>query len=584
MQTRFQKFFNSVIIALSVTFALTVVSYAQPESSPDKTAASPPVATANGSTEAELSSEHSGMRRLDETVTTEVAPDSDAVSESRAMVSDEEGQDEAMETEESSDVEIGDHTVPEGNSVSEVVSFFGDSVLEGESRGGVVSIVGNTTVRGSAGGEAVAILGNTTVGTNALVQGEAVAVMGDIYIDGKVEGEVVAVIGSVTLGPNAVVDGEVVVIGGQLHRDAGAVVHGNVQELNFLGDGHHVQSLRAWFHECLLWGRPLAFNNDVRWAWYIAIAVFGFYVFLALLFPRGIDKCIATLNERPGYSLLSVLLTALITPVLIVLLVATGLGILILPFLMAGIFFGGLFGKAVMHAWLGRKLTRHFGDGAMNHAAVATLVGSVLILLLYTVPFLGFFVWKVFGMIGWGVVVYTLVLEIRKNRPVPAPPLVAKSAAAATASGIAMPLSGGGSPTEETATSAVELPLSALPRAGFWLRLGAVGIDVIIVGVVGSLLHISDWFLMVFAVYSMVLWALKGSTIGGIVCGLQIVRLDERPVDWTVAVVRVLGGFLSLVVMGLGFIWIAFDEQKQAWHDKIAGTVVVRAPKGTSLI
>jgi uncharacterized RDD family membrane protein YckC len=34
---------------------------------------------------------------------------------------------------------------------------------------------------------------------------------------------------------------------------------------------------------------------------------------------------------------------------------------------------------------------------------------------------------------------------------------------------------------------------------------------------------------------------------------------------------------LSLVVAGLGFIWIAFDGAKQAWHDKIAGTVVVRA-------
>jgi uncharacterized RDD family membrane protein YckC len=36
--------------------------------------------------------------------------------------------------------------------------------------------------------------------------------------------------------------------------------------------------------------------------------------------------------------------------------------------------------------------------------------------------------------------------------------------------------------------------------------------------------------------------------------------------------------------VGLGFFWIAFDEGNQAWHDKIAGTVVVRVPKGVPLV
>jgi uncharacterized RDD family membrane protein YckC len=45
-----------------------------------------------------------------------------------------------------------------------------------------------------------------------------------------------------------------------------------------------------------------------------------------------------------------------------------------------------------------------------------------------------------------------------------------------------------------------------------------------------------------------------------------------------------LGCFLSLIVVGLGFITIAFDAGKQGWHDKIAGTAVVRVPKGVSLL
>jgi uncharacterized RDD family membrane protein YckC len=80
------------------------------------------------------------------------------------------------------------------------------------------------------------------------------------------------------------------------------------------------------------------------------------------------------------------------------------------------------------------------------------------------------------------------------------------------------------------------------------------------------------------------MWKLKGTTVGGIVFGLKVARLDGRPVDWATAIVRALGCFLSMVIVGLGFIWIVFDEERQAWHDKIAGTVVVRVPKGVSLV
>ena len=80
------------------------------------------------------------------------------------------------------------------------------------------------------------------------------------------------------------------------------------------------------------------------------------------------------------------------------------------------------------------------------------------------------------------------------------------------------------------------------------------------------------------------MWRRRGTTIGGIVCGLKVVRIDNREIDWTTAIVRALGCFLSLAVVGLGFIWVAFDDEKQSWHDKIAGTTVVRVPKGMSLI
>jgi uncharacterized RDD family membrane protein YckC len=126
---------------------------------------------------------------------------------------------------------------------------------------------------------------------------------------------------------------------------------------------------------------------------------------------------------------------------------------------------------------------------------------------------------------------------------------------------------------------------AAMPRAGFWIRMAALLLDVLLVGFVMSLLHpFGNVHILILAIYGAVMWKLRGTTVGGIVFDLHVVRLDGRPVDWETAIVRALGCFLSLFVVFLGFIWIAFDDNNQAWHDKIAGTVVVRAKRGAPLM
>ena len=133
------------------------------------------------------------------------------------------------------------------------------------------------------------------------------------------------------------------------------------------------------------------------------------------------------------------------------------------------------------------------------------------------------------------------------------------------------------------------------PRAGFFIRLGALAIDGVLIGLIMAFLvgllprglEFHDGpggWLLALAIYGAVMWKLKGTTIGGIVCGLKVVRVDNREIDWPTSVVRALACFLSLAVVGLGFIWVAIDEEKQSWHDKIAGTAVVVVPKGVSLI
>jgi len=114
--------------------------------------------------------------------------------------------------------------------------------------------------------------------------------------------------------------------------------------------------------------------------------------------------------------------------------------------------------------------------------------------------------------------------------------------------------------------------------------MGALLIDALLVGFVMGVFHVYHLELVMLAAYGAVMWKTRGSTIGGIVFDLHVIRMDGRPIDWETAIVRALSCFLSLAVAGLGFIWIAFDHNNQAWHDKIAGTVVVRVAKGVPLV
>jgi uncharacterized RDD family membrane protein YckC len=429
-----------------------------------------------------------------------------------------------------------------------------------------------------------------------------VAVLGNNYVNAHV-GEVVAVLGDVELGPDAVVDREVVCVGGQLRRDPKAIVHGEVQNIAPGGNALNFDWLTAWITNCLLYARPLAFGPHLMWAWWIALTYLGVYALIALVAPGAVTKCVGTLEECPGKSILAGVLTLLLTPVaylLLMLTIAIVIGILLIPIFSLGLFFAGLFGKVVMLAWLGRRITKLFKADAMVPAVIAVLIGGAIVLGLYTVPVLGFIVYKILGILGLGVVVYTLLLAIKSSRPAKVRPV-----AVPPASVVSAPISTAGSEgtvlpprLEEVGVTApvASLPpvisASTLERVGFWPRFGAALLDAAMVGILFGMLH-SVWsgfgggfrgFLLWFAVYHVVMWTMKATTIGGIICGLKLVRLDDRPIDWGVAIVRSMIGFLSFVVFGLGFIWVAFDDEKQSWHDKIVGTTIVRVPKGTSLL
>ena len=483
-----------------------------------------------------------------------------------------------------------DNTLAEDEQADSVVSILGSSTSAGEVSDSVVSILGSSTSSGNVSNAVVSILGNTRV-TGGEVGDVAVAVLGNTYVNGRVNGPVVAVLGNVELGPDAVVGGEIVCIGGAVKRDPGAEVNGEIRNVAIAGHFLKFDWLNAWITKCVFYARPLAFDANVMWAWWIALACLGFYTLVALIAPQGVTKCVQTLEEKPGYSILSAILAMLLTPVAFLLLFLTvfvGIGVVLIPLFSLGLFFAALFGKVVILAWLGRRLTKLFGDGPLGHPAFAVLLGGVIVLLLYTVPVVGLIVYKLIGLLGLGVVLYTLLRSIKRNRPVAPTPV------AATVAAVVPPLMGeipvpavSSTATPPTLPSIVSA--STLPRVGFWLRLAASLLDLILISIVYGMLRrfmfgLGGAFPLWLAIYAVVMWATKGTTIGGIVCGLKVVRIDDRPLDWSVAIVRGLSAFLSLAVAGLGFIWVAFDDDKQSWHDKIAGTTIVKVPKGTPLL
>lgn len=135
--------------------------------------------------------------------------------------------------------------------------------------------------------------------------------------------------------------------------------------------------------------------------------------------------------------------------------------------------------------------------------------------------------------------------------------------------------------------------------AGFWVRFGASVVDTILMLLItipllivcygfdtywqaaqnGDFLGIGEviisWLLPIAA--TIWFWLKMQATPGKILFSLKV--LDEKtgqPITLTQSVIRYLGYFASTIVLLLGFIWVAFDRKKQGWHDKMAGTVVVR--------
>ena len=136
--------------------------------------------------------------------------------------------------------------------------------------------------------------------------------------------------------------------------------------------------------------------------------------------------------------------------------------------------------------------------------------------------------------------------------------------------------------------------------AGFATRGVALVIDIAVVALVstiigiassliGSMFPMTGWahnllvitttaLIIVFTVgYYVVSWTLVGQTVGKFVMGVRVVTVDGGPISMRAAFLRYFCYFISALAFFLGFLWALVDDERRAWHDHLARTMVVYA-------
>ncbi|MBI3418242.1 MAG: RDD family protein [Verrucomicrobia bacterium] len=454
----------------------------------------------------------------------------------------------------------------------------------------------------------VVINGSATIDGD--VDDVVVCINSEAKINGKIMGELVSIISTVELGPQSEINGETTVVGEQIIKAPGAKIHGRMNVVDLSG----VIPTRAWINHNLVNGiflRPLP--PTVKWAWGVTLIAFALNFILALLLARPVQVCAETLIARPIRSFFFGLLLLILSVPFALVLIPTFIGP---PLLLCSIIGALVLGRVVVYRAAGGQLGKQLGLPALELPLTAFLVGTLIFYAGYMIPIFGWVLWLIVMPLGAGAVVLSALgvfrREGQRTKSTPAMPYSPPPAATA-ASAFAMGASAAAAPANppfptiptETATASVTPPLispptsgpgvaaaelSSLPRVGFWPRLGATFLDSVLLFVLHLILaefrlHHGPVFLFtVLAAYNAGMWFWKGTTFGGIVFGLKVVRLDGRPLDWPIVLVRAFSAFLSLAVFGLGFFWASWSAERQSWHDIIAGTTIVKLPKSESLI
>lgn len=478
-----------------------------------------------------------------------------------------------------------DFTLPRGESTWEVFSVLADVRIEGTVRRDVAVTMGSATITSTA----------------------------------IIEGSLIVVGGSATVEPGAVVRRDLVVVGGTLQAPHDFVPGGEEVTVGTPAIGESLRALSPWLTRGLLLGRLIV--PDLSWIWTIVVINFLFGLILNQMFARQVGACADTLGRRPGGSFLVGLLVILLAGPALAIIAITVIG---LPFAIVALIAASVIGKLGVTRAIGRGIVDESNSSDRSQALRSYVIGAAAVTLSYMVPVLGLLVWALIGVFGLGTATMTFLASIRRERPAAAPPPPAVEPAVAAPSPapaavppsafiepepargveyaapappvVVAPIAPAPEPPLVSAPEAVVPPssapvaasgLAAYPRATFLDRLAAFALDAILVAIASNVLDFRYFyfgpggppFLAWLFVYHIAFWAWKGTTLGGIICNIRMVRTTGESPRFVDALVRGLSAIFSVAALGIGCFWMLNDAERQMWHDKIAGTVVVKVPR-----
>src|SRR4051812_6507410 len=364
--------------------------------------------------------------------------------------------------------------------------------------------------KGETVGDTVIVAG--TLKMEGEINGDLVAVASKAYIDGPVHGTIVVVPGPVKFGPNADISGDAVVVG-SYEKDPKAKIGGQFHPVSVPNLVPVVTGAKDFIFEGLIMMRPLP--PSVRWVWIFHGAVLLVLIGMTLLFPKPVAVGAKAIGERPVVSIFSGFLTAILFIPVLLLLVVTVIGIVAVPFAIAGVILAALFGKASVLEFVGQQIGRNLRVTLFESPLLALLIGGIILALFYMVPVLGFLIWCVATLLGLGAIMVATASALNNQPTVPTPVGVPAPAVAMTAPSTTVPLIDPTAPAATT-TAASTAPL-LLRRAGFWKRTFAAFLDwvLILIPVIAVSHFIAPAiFPIVLIGYFVGMWTWKGTSVG----------------------------------------------------------------------
>jgi len=487
-----------------------------------------------------------------------------------------------------------DHLVRVDDSVRELVVVFGSARVEGE-----------------VCGDLVAVLGNVELGSQAYVRGSMTVVGGTLTVEGpaEVEGDLVVVGGAIDAPPNFSPGRDQVLVG-----------------IPVIGD--RLLGIVPWLTRGLVYGRLIV--PDLAWNWWVVVITLFVSLMLNLLFPRATGLATGVTQSRPLSAFAAGLLVLLLSGPFVTLLAISVIGTAVIPFVMLGMFAAWVVGSIAVARWIGASVIRQDDPDDRLASTRSLLIGFAVKVVAYMIPLVGLTVWALAGVLGLGAATMAFIGAFRAENPrrtpkvppvppVPPTPLTSGPAGYADTYGppppppYDAPAGDEALPAGDTETPASDpsspptgdagprqAPPPARPpgsapssfdlrrfqRGGLWERLGAFVLDAILVALFTDAIGLDDRdgaYILLLLAYHVAFWTWKGTTLGGLVLRLRLVKVDGRPLAFTDALVRGLTGIFSIGAAGIGFLWMLRDEQRQTWHDLVAGTLVVRVPAGWPL-